>query len=497
MDIQEVDMADTEEIIDGEVGSLALVPTIEAPLVTQGEDVFHGLSVAPITAQQTAVVLCEANPDELDILPTGEVYPPQVNVRLRLIEAFGPAGWGMRPLSKPHITENVVVQEWALYINGNFVSYTIGGAEYQSGNKRLNWSDALESLKSNALVRLCKDLGMFHECWDKHWVDEWKRKYTVNVWCKVKTWEKGVEVFKNKTQWRRADARPLWNETGIAKDSPNKDKYVAPSGGVVDPETGEIIDSKAGSRQSTKAPVTPSKADIKDNGQPPKEPAPVTPAHKPIIPATKAEPVPEPTTAQEPAKTNAITVSIWNGTTMSEKPALEAIDEKAKNWFVGKFIGKDKLWEYAPAFWGSDKSDDKGKVNPGHLGKHFGRHNLIDPKSPFTYDQFASLVGYCWHKLGDPHGWLDPRYYQDKIDEEAKKVAKDTDSARTDPNAIVTRASLMLIPIVKIAKDAYAVEWQELDTARLESLSTLLDMVESGKVGREDFDKMIDMLKAG
>ena len=102
-----------------------------------------------------------------------------------------------------------------MYANGQFIAYAVGGAEYRETNQRMNWSDVLETVKSNALMRLCKDLGIASECWNKRFSESFKVSHCFKVF------RQGA----NKPQWRLIDSEPFYNETGIANDSPNRDKY--------------------------------------------------------------------------------------------------------------------------------------------------------------------------------------------------------------------------------------------------------------------------------
>jgi len=197
------DYVQTDEVIEN-----ALVPNHNL-----SQDVFNNIAQRPVTDEQAVILLGKTNPDDLDILPTGEIYLTQSKYRQRLNQAFGPAGWAMRPLSPPYIKDDLAMQEWALYATGGqFIAYAVGGAKYQESNQRMKWDDTLETVKSNALMRLCKDLGIASECWDKRFAAKFKAKYCVKVW---------VEK-KNRPQWRRLDAEPFYQETRIAQSEQPK-----------------------------------------------------------------------------------------------------------------------------------------------------------------------------------------------------------------------------------------------------------------------------------
>lgn len=184
-------------------------------LIPYALDIFLAITAQPVKPEQAQILLEKIKPEDLDILPTGEIYLTQIRYRDRLNRAFGPGGWAMRPLSQPYVKDELAMQEWALYANGQFMAYAVGGAEYRESNNRMNWSDVLETVKSNALMRLCKDLGIAAECWDRRYTTAFKNEYCVKVWIKD----------KNKPQWRRLDAEPFRDELKPTDDSPNRDKF--------------------------------------------------------------------------------------------------------------------------------------------------------------------------------------------------------------------------------------------------------------------------------
>lgn len=169
-------------------------------------DPFAGIAAAAFTEQQTDVLLREVADDQLDILPTGEIYLSQIGYRRRLNEAFKPGGWALRPMSKPSAMGNTLIREYALYIEGRFVSAAYGEADYYASNARSSYATAAESLKSNALMRCCKDLGIASECWDRRFTEQFKKDHCVRVW-RAKAKNAAGEY-----QWRRQDADPFPDE---------------------------------------------------------------------------------------------------------------------------------------------------------------------------------------------------------------------------------------------------------------------------------------------
>lgn len=68
-----------------------------------------------------------------------------------------------------------VYVDLVLIIRGCFVSEAIGEAVYYFSNKDGCYSDALESAKSNAFRRCCKEFGVGLQAWKKGFSEKWKR----------------------------------------------------------------------------------------------------------------------------------------------------------------------------------------------------------------------------------------------------------------------------------------------------------------------------------
>lgn len=63
-----------------------------------------------------------------------------------------------------------------LLVRGCVVGEAIGDSVYFPHNSKTNYSDALESAKSNAFRRCCKEFGVGLQAWKKAWVNEWKQR---------------------------------------------------------------------------------------------------------------------------------------------------------------------------------------------------------------------------------------------------------------------------------------------------------------------------------
>lgn len=187
---------------------------------------YKGAGTLVVTVDEQTRLAENLADDAHDILPTGEVYVSQVHYRRILNGTFGPGQWALIPRG-PFVketkgkgdddakTKQFVYREFALVVRGHFVAEATGEQEYFADS--MTFATACEAVKSNALTRCCKDLGVASECWDKRFCETFKSKYCVQVW------RKDVK----KPEWRRRDAAPFWNETGLVA---KKESAGAPQG---------------------------------------------------------------------------------------------------------------------------------------------------------------------------------------------------------------------------------------------------------------------------
>lgn len=221
------DDAHVAEILEDE--SLPAVLHDEPRTLAQA-DPYYGAADLDITDAQRAILSRPFPPDALEILPTGEVYLPQVDYRKRLNEALGIGRWALRPLDAPKVIGKTVTRWYALYVNGKYASDTFGESDYHENNARSSWATALESAKSNALMRCCKDIGINLECWDRDVTDTWKAKYAT----------------KTSDGWKKRSTPATQNTTTVAgptAEAKESKRAEAPSQ-TSDPGSGNSDDTK-------------------------------------------------------------------------------------------------------------------------------------------------------------------------------------------------------------------------------------------------------------
>lgn len=216
------------DVVRGEVSLGEMTPATRLPVPSAHPAAEYGSLV--LSEQQRETLETPIPLDDLDILPTGEVYASQVQYRRRLNRAFGAGGWALIEKTDPVLRDNHVAQKWGLYVRGILIATAWGEQEYFPTNPRMSYATALESAKSNGLMRCCKDLGIASECWDKHFTEPFKAEHCVQVWVSSKKNASGWEKV-----WRRKDAEPFWNER--RDQSPHQPSAAGPASGGADGTT--------------------------------------------------------------------------------------------------------------------------------------------------------------------------------------------------------------------------------------------------------------------
>jgi hypothetical protein len=177
--------------------------------ILSGADPYAGASTLRITEDQRAILWEPLTDADVEIRPDGLLYFPEVRYRRRLNKAFGPGGWSIIPAA---IDQKGGELQFTgrLYIAGCFVSEAIGGAKLYDST---SYATAAESAKSNAIVRLCKDLGIASELWDPSYAEGWRNRFAIRVWCK--NVGSGRDAGKKQAFWRKRDAERFsypWEE---------------------------------------------------------------------------------------------------------------------------------------------------------------------------------------------------------------------------------------------------------------------------------------------
>ena len=149
-----------------------------------------------ITEDQKKILFAPVKEESIEIRSDGLVYLPWMEYVSRLRDAFG-ISWAIIPYGMPKPLGGFLYWPFYLMIQGKLAGFAIGEQEYPPpGNLRMTYGDATEGAKSNALMRLCKGIGISLELWKPSFVRGWKEKYGETY-----TDDKG------KTKWRKKNGK--------------------------------------------------------------------------------------------------------------------------------------------------------------------------------------------------------------------------------------------------------------------------------------------------
>jgi len=158
---------------------------------------YEGISQEPFSDSIKKILMEPVDPKDVEIKTDGIMYLPEIKYRRIMLNAFGPGGWALMPKSKHSLDNGILSREYALYCLGRFVSQARGEQQYF---EKIGLATAQEAVKSNALVRCCKDVGIAHSLWDPDYITKWKAEHAVHVFAETKAGTK-TKV------WRRKDRK--------------------------------------------------------------------------------------------------------------------------------------------------------------------------------------------------------------------------------------------------------------------------------------------------
>jgi hypothetical protein len=168
-------------------------PVHEEPPFKNQFDIASMLETAgtiQINEEQVEILYAPIEEDQIQIRPDGIVYMPWVNYAKRLRKAFG-LQFSFVPQGMPQVRDNMIYWGFWLIIQGKIIGYAMGEQAYHPANRQMTYGDAIEGAKSNARMRVCKDVGMFPELWQPEFIQAWKEKYAVSCQERGRTfWKK-------------------------------------------------------------------------------------------------------------------------------------------------------------------------------------------------------------------------------------------------------------------------------------------------------------------
>lgn len=180
------------------------------------EQIFELIPMAgtmEINDEQKKILFAPVKDEDVEIRPDGLVYLPWMEYVARLRDAFS-LGWAIIPQGGAKVQDNKVMWAFWLIINGKPAGFAVGEQEYQPTNARMTYGDALEGAKSNALMRLCKGIGISLELWRPSFVRAWKGKYAESYQTKDRS---GKEI----TLWKKKGGNGNKTEDGKGQEPSN------------------------------------------------------------------------------------------------------------------------------------------------------------------------------------------------------------------------------------------------------------------------------------
>ena len=159
---------------------------------------FRGLGSSSFSEETRKALMAPIVENDIEVKPDGLLYLPEIKYRRILNGAFGPGGWGLVPRGPHSIIGRTLTREYGLVVNSCLISVARGEQDFFSPD---SLPTATEGVKSNALMRCCKDLGVVSELWDPVFIRKWKSANAVDVWVT------DLKTKQKRKLWRRKDER--------------------------------------------------------------------------------------------------------------------------------------------------------------------------------------------------------------------------------------------------------------------------------------------------
>ncbi len=174
-----------------------------------------------LSDEQKTVLYAPVKDEDVEIRPDGLVYLPWMEYVSRLKDAFG-LSWAIIPKGMPSAKDNFILWPFYFVIQGKLAGFAVGEQQYIPSNATMTYGDALEGAKSNALMRLCKGIGISLELWKPSFVRIWKEKH----------------AEKYQTKNKRGETVTLWKKkgNGHTPEGTGQTESTPPSNLISDPQ---------------------------------------------------------------------------------------------------------------------------------------------------------------------------------------------------------------------------------------------------------------------
>lgn len=154
------------------------------------------------TEEQAKVLQQEIDPDWVEVKYPNVPYLPGAWYRKVFDEAFGIGAWSLIEAGQPHKAADGYYQAFVFKVGPVPIKKVAGWMSTPGGNAVLTPGIALEGMRTNAIMRVAKDLGVARNLWLPAWCRRWLREY-----CEVVgTVGKGTKVYARKDDEAGHDA---------------------------------------------------------------------------------------------------------------------------------------------------------------------------------------------------------------------------------------------------------------------------------------------------
>lgn len=161
--------ADPGAPANGTDGGLTPLAQMHALMAKAGEE--------PFSAEIRAALSQPLDDSLVDIKPNGLIFVSHPHYRDRLDAAFGIGGWALIPLKNPWMQEGKMHYHGFLKAHSRYIADAVGEMQKIESDPNSSFGNCVEGAKSDCLVRCCKALPMFRECWDTTYCNYWKSQY--------------------------------------------------------------------------------------------------------------------------------------------------------------------------------------------------------------------------------------------------------------------------------------------------------------------------------
>ena len=202
----------------------------ESPVIDNSIAIYTGASALQLTKDEQTNLLADFDTNQIEIRPDGLIYLPQAFWRQRLNTTLGIGQWALVVKGSHKDPErSKLYLQGVLMIRGCYVAESVGEAEYHENNSNQSWASVWEAAKSDCITRCCKDLGIASSLWQPQFAQAWVAENAVKVFVNAKKWNPATKQKEDKkeVQWRKRDAAPFWNETGLVPTD-NQNNNAAP-----------------------------------------------------------------------------------------------------------------------------------------------------------------------------------------------------------------------------------------------------------------------------